>query len=485
MTDLDWRRGPAGALEAEFVVIGAGPAGLSVAHRLARTGRRLILVDSGESDPTAHATALNDGTVSGDGYAGLTSTRHRQLGGTAAIWNTPYRGRVGAKYLRLDRSDLSARVGDLAGWPIDFATLLPWYREAERLCGLEPQVTDGADNGGGGDSSAVGSGLVTRWYRWGPRDAWTDGVLGELRRSGAATVLGGVTVVRLELGDPAVVELVARDPAGVEWRLRAQRVVIATGAIEAARLLLTMPLGGTLSWLGRGFMEHPRDRTLALVPRGPDLWHRLTRFDLGGDPPVAARLALSDQLPDRADWANASVSLFPRWRPGWLARWRGRRGTAGYGWSDRPRPERAFDRIELVINTEQFPHPGNRVSLGGSVDRHGIPKPHLHWEWRTEDQRRLDRVKTLVAQGLQAAGWGTVVVTSDDRPDPNAHHHAGTTRMAIDPRDGVVDANGRVFGTDRLYLAGASVFPRAGFANPTLTIAALGLRLGDHLADGA
>jgi choline dehydrogenase-like flavoprotein len=54
--------------------------------------------------------------------------------------------------------------------------------------------------------------------------------------------------------------------------------------------------------------------------------------------------------------------------------------------------------------------------------------------------------------------------------------------MHADPGQGVVDPNGRVHGTDNLYITGASVFPTAGFANPTLTIVALALRLADHLA---
>ena len=57
-----------------------------------------------------------------------------------------------------------------------------------------------------------------------------------------------------------------------------------------------------------------------------------------------------------------------------------------------------------------------------------------------------------------------------------------TTRMHADPRHGVVDADLRVHGVRNLYAAGASVFPTAGFANPTLTIVALSLRLADVLA---
>jgi choline dehydrogenase-like flavoprotein len=54
--------------------------------------------------------------------------------------------------------------------------------------------------------------------------------------------------------------------------------------------------------------------------------------------------------------------------------------------------------------------------------------------------------------------------------------------MSDDPRFGVVDASGRVHGVANLFVAGASIFPTAGFANPMLTIVALALRLADHLA---
>ena len=63
-----------------------------------------------------------------------------------------------------------------------------------------------------------------------------------------------------------------------------------------------------------------------------------------------------------------------------------------------------------------------------------------------------------------------------------ACHQMGTTRMAASPRDGVVDPDCRVHGVGNLYVAGSSVFPTAGCANPTLTLVALAARLADHLA---
>jgi len=135
----------------------------------------------------------------------------------------------------------------------------------------------------------------------------------------------------------------------------------------------------------------------------------------------------------------------------------------------------------VLLNLEQLPHPENRITLGHRRDALGVPLPTLEWRWRPDDQRGLDRLRAVVAAELRAVGAVTVDVAR--HLDPNAHHHAGTTRMHDDTALGVVDRHARVHGTDNVYVAGASVFPTAGFANPVLTIVALTLRLARHLLD--
>lgn len=144
-------------------------------------------------------------------------------------------------------------------------------------------------------------------------------------------------------------------------------------------------------------------------------------------------------------------------------------------------PERVFSEFGMVLNLEQRADTRNRIQLGTRRDRFGNALPHLSLTWSDAEQARLDRLRELLHEWFASAGLGTLRFERGRRPDLSAHHHAGTTRMSERPEDGVVNPNGEVFGLDNLYVAGASVMPTAGFANPTLTVVALALRLAERL----
>jgi choline dehydrogenase-like flavoprotein len=89
----------------------------------------------------------------------------------------------------------------------------------------------------------------------------------------------------------------------------------------------------------------------------------------------------------------------------------------------------------------------------------------------------------IFGDAVRGAGVGTVISTVGREKSAifGNWHHLGTTRMHPDPARGVVDENCRVHEMTNLYIAGGSVFPTGGYANPSLTIVALSLRLADHL----
>jgi choline dehydrogenase-like flavoprotein len=82
---------------------------------------------------------------------------------------------------------------------------------------------------------------------------------------------------------------------------------------------------------------------------------------------------------------------------------------------------------------------------------------------------------------LEELGADVEWVAGPDATGP-AYHHMGTTRMSDDPEAGVVDADCRTHDLDNCWIASSSVFPTSGAMNPTLTIAALALRVGDDVA---
>ena len=100
---------------------------------------------------------------------------------------------------------------------------------------------------------------------------------------------------------------------------------------------------------------------------------------------------------------------------------------------------------------------------------------------RGEIHDSLRRLHTLAGDWLEQSGLGQLSSPDEEIRYTDASHHMGTTRMSATAKHGVVDTDCRVHGLANLYIAGSSVFPSAGHANPTSAIVALALRLADHL----
>lgn len=300
-------------------------------------------------------------------------------------------------------------------------------------------------------------------------------------------------------------------------------MVLATGGLENCRLLLASNgsdpagLGNGHDQVGRCFMEHGH-RAVALLELGAS-WRWLRPFtDLSaipgsGAPPARqqASLGLAGTLRDRhgllnlhlracryhpLEAAEAVVAAKAAWRERDAASMAARAADLRHWpllaryllWHSRQKllPRSRFGWVRLMGWLEQEPDPQNRVTLSRQRDALGEPLAHLHLRFSARMDESLERSLQLIASQLAARGCGTLVI------DPQALaplggtakvgcHHMGGTRMHSDPRQGVVDGDGRVHGLANLFVAGSSVFPTGGAANPTFTLVALSLRLAEHL----
>jgi len=144
----------------------------------------------------------------------------------------------------------------------------------------------------------------------------------------------------------------------------------------------------------------------------------------------------------------------------------------------------------VTTRVEQEPNPDSRVMLADELDPLGVPRSKLDWRLSKRDVEAVLRGQRLAAAELAREGVGRakfLEFEATDHSDQDVDHlfggchHMGTTRMAADPQNGVVDPDCKVFGTHNLFVGGSSVYPTSGQCNPTLTIVAMAVRLADHI----
>jgi choline dehydrogenase-like flavoprotein len=144
----------------------------------------------------------------------------------------------------------------------------------------------------------------------------------------------------------------------------------------------------------------------------------------------------------------------------------------------------------LVVDgiTELPPDPDSRITISDKPDALGVPMARANWRIHENACRSLVRLGQLLAHELPRAGLPALLLeewVSNERLEDSViidmGHTCGTTRMSDDPKFGVVDSNCKVHGVAGLYVAGGSVFPTSGHANPTLMILSLAIRLADRI----
>ena len=513
----------------EVCVIGCGAAGLTVARRLLDAGHTVMLLESGGLDYEPAVAGLNAGRNIGEQYYDLEDARLRFFGGTTAIW--------GGRIAELDPIDLERRAWvPHSGWPIGWADLQPYYAPARAIFGEtdpQPVATDLAAAGvplPALDPARLEVGVWSFDRRF---NRFVFDACADLVRHPRCQIVTHATVtdIRLTANGAAVERITAKSLRGGTLDIRPRAVVLAAGGIENPRLLLASTnvakdgIGNDHDQVGRYFMEHPHARGGRVV--GAKAWALLKAFGQthqSGGRELAGLIKPSAAYQAEREILNSSLTITARQPAGAAPNW----GTDAYNrikhgvaptkhgralWMTTKTAVKAVQRrtdplrpwllhklglrdVTLSIRAEQSPNPDSRVLLTRDRDPLGVPRLALDWRTNALDVHSVAGLVEAVDQELrrlslgrtQAAEWLSDP-TGGWRTDPligahpiGGYHHMGTTRMSADPRSGVTDPTGRVHGVENLYVVGSSVFPTSGWANPTLTIAALALRTADRLA---
>jgi choline dehydrogenase-like flavoprotein len=481
-------------------VVGTGPAGLSLALSLARQGKDVALMEGGGEFISFESQDIYEADVVGREYFSPAITRLRYLGGSSNHWG----GWSGL----LNAHDFEPRpFHPRSGWPITKADIDPYAKATEAFLDLPPERPPSTRSLG--TSVAPFEQFDIRFSR---TKRLAERYRQELESLENLRLFLHANLVDLELDDrlqrvtAGVFRSFERDDL---FRVNADAYVLCLGGLENPRALLNANrqiargIGNQQDLVGRFFCEHPHQTVARVIlnqPMGRREFYAPSAAYMAEHQILNAGLRLIPDYPELlfGEEIGRSLACSADFIDRIIAGIRGRRANCDRGglrayYEQWRNPEMLLTaRVDMA--SEQALNPDSRVRLSQSrTDDFGLPRIELDWRLSPLDAH-TQRTATVAfgqllaklnAGRLQVADWlledDVVFPSFDDDAEVGGHHHMCTTRMSDDPRQGVVDRNCRVHGTDNLFMGGSSVFATTGHINPTVTIVQLALRLADHL----
>jgi len=502
-------------LRCDVCIVGAGAAGLALAREFRKSGRQIVLLESGGWKTEPRTQALYDTEQVGKPFLSAHTGRFRILGGSTTEW--------GGQSLPLTPLDFERREWvDHSGWPISYADLETYYDRANEFLGVDTR------DYGGETAAYLGTtlpavdrlGLDYHFSKWAPQPDVRQTYRRDLEERDDVRLILHANVTELETSEGRIVCARYQALGGVGGIVYARFFILATGGIEVARLLLASNrqrvagLGNEHDIVGRFLQEHPATRLGTVEMTNPGAVQALFNGRRKGGKRFSARLSMKREIQEKEHLLNASAGFlfslpedegfgllravvkrrarvapvrlaaetlrcFPQLlEASWLHLFAGRIFTPG-AW------------CEVSAGFEQEPDPESRLTLSEKRDEVGMPLARLHWRLTPKTFTTAVRFSELIDQTLQEWGVGRLRAQNwlrqglpPDGWDANfsdQNHHIGTTRMSSEETKGVVDPNLKVHTQENLFIASSSVFPTSGHSNPTLTILALSIRLADHL----
>lgn len=515
------------ARDYDLIVIGSGPGGAALAHRLAPGGKRILILERGDYLPREEANwsaqaVFVDGKYQADERWINASGRafspqlHYFVGGNSKVY--------GAALFRLRERDFDEVVhagGISPAWPINYDVFAPYYDAAETLFHVhgtrgedpteppsdtpypyiavkhEPKVAELSDK-----LSAIGlkpfhlplgilldqkeDGFPTPTSTCvrcsffdgfpclvnGKADAQVVCIDPMVAKHDNVTLLTGAYVSKLDTDATGRnVDTVHVVRGGRQERYSADTVVVACGSLSSALLLLRSAnehhpngLANGSDQVGRNYMRHEMSIVMAVMNHVNATVFQKT-------------LALSDFYFGSDDWdyplgliqmcaTSHGDQVKGEELPGWLE------------WL----PNLPFDQIarhsmDFWLQAEDLPRCDNRVYY-----RNG----QVHLDLKPTNPEALNHLRRKLKDVLSTIGWPAILLERSlylgkDIPLSGTAHQAGTCRFGPDPATAVLNLDCRAHEVDNLYVVDGSFFPSIGAVNPTLTIIANALRVADHL----
>jgi choline dehydrogenase-like flavoprotein len=498
-------------LVGDVCVIGTGIGGGSFVSSYLRSGGGLVIIEAG-GEQDSDAVGLRS---TGRDF-GLAAYRDISIGGTSKTW----RGVCAP----MDTIDFAHREWITAsGWPIGYRDLESYYHRASELLNLpayeyfedRERIDDARLHAEDFDFDRKS--FTNKYFlQTRPPKFFHDDIFAWLpRRSDAVLVYNAIALELIMNREGTLVEkLLVKNNKGQTLFVQARKFIVCAGALETPRLLLNSRgtreagLGNAHGHVGCYLMDHPMASISQIRLRKPRRASLYQSVNLTLTQHIKAGVVMNDEAQKTHQLPNHCVYLLPSLSRGLddqyeklrrtlilsrnkrlslpdIAKLVSNPNTIHWGLSYLFPIDAYYRYADLYFISEQTPTQSSRVSLSAECDRFGYPIANVNWVISDDDLASVSKFNSLLLNSFSSSFYEVTDEKGRDQIKEAmyaAAHFMGTARMSAGIESGVVDADLKVWDVENLYICDGSVIPVAGNANPSLTIAALAIRLADHLA---
>jgi hypothetical protein len=482
----------------DVCIIGSGPAGSFAAKSLADKGKEVIVIESGGDDVNSDFSNILDidgSDISGKPDIGFS----QQIGGTSNLW--------AGGLVKLDEIDLLKREKfGFPGWPLQIDELNKYYEKVDKYIDAKPRKTT--------RNCLVDSEIHTKDVNVLSKPFLTGVLVKDIKN---ITLLSESAVAKLKINSLnnhiESVEVYNKEK-GDNKKIFAKKYILASGSLSNIQLLLIslrhskdeLPL--LYNNIGKYFSTHPKGDIGVLKLFKPLAYtHPIIALSKSDDITHWYQLGFSKEFLLQKNFLNHSLrfnSLFhhraarifditqkfitniPIFKNGKLASFMVKIGIRLFQFIDQIRFLSPYNKkLKIRAFFDQKSKACNQVILSNKTSSIGTPLVKIKYEFDDEDWKDVESFINFFSDELKRLKIGEIEYVKPLNANFNSmhSHFIGGTRIGTSSSDSVVDKNLKVHGIDNLYISGPSTFPSFGYANPFYSIAALSLRLADHLVD--
>tara|TARA_B100001057_G_scaffold147670_1_gene147563 strand:- start:2874 stop:4370 length:1497 start_codon:yes stop_codon:yes gene_type:complete len=484
-------------LECDVCIVGSGPSGLSLVSKYLDKNKKIIILESGNLEIDGMHDELNNGKSIGPRELDIDSSRIRTFGGGGKLW-----AGVCRHFSHQDFTDNN--------WPINYKNFIKYYQDAYKLFGLDSNFNFEQKS-------------VEKYYTYqylkdifnydtnfksktylqsSSENRDLTNIFGsKIINSTNIHLITNATAIDFDINSMSYAKTIIVSSLGLKKiKISSKIFVLCMGALESSRFIMNSKISRFINneILGTGFMSHPGFSNVGkiylqnkCIPNNNinKINHDLNYFTV----------ELNNKIRRENNLLGHGFSFKPVNTKNKLLKKQYSKIFKNFNYL------KIFDSLKCRIeNSTQIPFEWN-VNIGieqefsnknfiklSNKDLDIFDKPKLEIFWDNISQKEIETINfanKFLSRQIILSKLG-IMELSDETSNgeiyfqqDSINHHIGMTKMSNNSSEGVVDKNLKIHGVENIYLSSSSVFPSSSSVNPTLTIAALSLRLADHLLE--